>query len=615
MSRPSRGGRRAALPPSDWSPLERLLPGGTSVLFVEETGGRSKVFDFSQLPVPEGIQRWLAASLARQVTARSSVRRLGTAENLAFIARLFATSLSEHPVAVARPGAITADHIRAFRERHEHQKSLGGYIANLRRLLRDDEELVESARAALRSIRVRKVQAQPREDEYTDAELQMILTAARRDVRLARDRIKSGRELLARFRNGDLAPGSDEERLGRLLDAFDRTGDVPRYADGGLHNEVSEAGGITYLASLLCLTLHELTAFALLLVALTGQNFGTVVAWPAAHFRPDGRLAEDGLALVEAVKPRRGPEHEHMVTALEDVLSGEDGEHRLFRSPLRLYRLLLDLGGTARRHSVLPGVFAGYTPYPGHYGTSGRWADGPQAHHVSRWAHAHGFPDSRSESESDRPAISARRLRRTVIERRRRPVAHSTRTMREIYLMPSRSVQEDSHQVVAAALDAEVDKARRQQRIPVFTSDFVELAQTDLAAAADSVRLEPRQVTDLLSGGQDTVLASCVDHTHGPHAPAGQPCEASFLTCLSCENARALPHQLPVQLAAIDEMRAARPHFEPELWSARLEPRLRQLEDIASSFGADEVERARAAITTNQRELVRELLEGRWDLR
>ena len=54
----------------------------------------------------------------------------------------------------------------------------------------------------------------------------------------------------------------------------------------------------------------------------------------------------------------------------------------------------------------------------------------------------------------------------------------------------------------------------------------------------------------MISGRSDTVLASCTGHTDSPHAPAGMPCTASFLECLDCPNARALPRHLPVQVAA-----------------------------------------------------------------
>ena len=326
MSARSRGGRRAAQPEPEWVPPDRLLPGGTSVLFIEENGGLSKVFDFSALPVPLEIQQWLAQAMARQVTARSAITRMGSAKALAGSARMFAGVLAGHPVAVMRPQDIRADHFLAFRKRYEHLKSLGSYVDSLRRLLKGDEVLSQSAQAALASIRVRKFAREARDPEYSDAEWQEIMTAVRHDIRVARDRIRFGRDLLTRFRAGTLE--GDEASVGRMLDVFDRTGDVPRYPNGRQTKESVQAGGLERISSLLCLSLNELTAFALLLTALTGQNFGTVAAWPAAHFRPDGGLTDEGLALVESVKPRRGPEREHMVVPLEDILGSADGERR-----------------------------------------------------------------------------------------------------------------------------------------------------------------------------------------------------------------------------------------------------------------------------------------------
>jgi hypothetical protein len=73
------------------------------------------------------------------------------------------------------------------------------------------------------------------------------------------------------------------------------------------------------------------------------------------------------VTLVEQVKPRRGPEHEHMVTALEDlpaalagVLRTEEADGRLFRSPARLYRLLADLTACSRRHCASTSAFSAF---------------------------------------------------------------------------------------------------------------------------------------------------------------------------------------------------------------------------------------------------------------
>jgi len=576
-------------------------------LFLDETTGHGTLFEFTDLPVTEPIRRWLAQRVAGRFTTRSTVKRLPTAKSLVDTARHFAVVLSEHPVTVRQPEDVVAEHLLAFRRRYEHLKprTVSSYVENLRRLLLDDERLSPDARAGLAAIRIRgRGRRDISKPGYTDTEWQEILTAVRHDVRAARDRIHTARRLLARYRSGELPDGSEEATLGRLLDGFERTGQLPRKADTNGTPEVHRCGGLVKVAGMLCLSPDELAAFALLLISLTGQNYGTIAAWPAAHFRPDGGLTDEGLALVEACKPRRGPDREHMVTALEDLITGGDPDHRWSRSPLRVYRMLLDLGDTARRLSNSQTLFAGrIAKKTGH--TPNPWITTLTSQHVQRWAAARGFPTATAAVPAGKPVISVKRLRLTAIERRRRPVAHSPTTLRDSYLMPHPAVQTESHAIVAAALDNEVSKARDHARVPVFTQYFVDLAR----------RMSTRQLAGLIEGSQDTVLASCQDHRASPFEPPGVACSASFLACLDCANARALPHQLPIQLAAIDALEELRPHLPPALWARRYAPRLDQLRDITTGFQPAEIDRAKAEISDEHRHRINDLLEGRWDVR
>ncbi len=613
----ARGGQPAALPPAGWAPRPRLGPDGQSVLFVDESSGRSTLFDFVELPVAEPLRRWLADRVARRLTTRSTVKRLPTARSLVDTARHFAVVLSEHPVTATRPEDVVAEHLLAFRRRYEHLKprTVSSYVENLRRLLLDDERLSDDARAGLAAIRVRGMGRRDiNKPGYTDTEWQEILTAVRHDVRAARDRIHTARRLLARYRSGELPDGSEEATLGRLLDGFERTGQLPRKADTNGTPEVYRCGGLVKVAGMLCLSPDELAAFALLLISLTGQNYGTIAACPAAHFRPDGGLTDEGLALVESCKPRRGPDREHMVIALEDLITGGDPDHRWSRSPLQVYRMLLDLGDTARRLSNSQTLFAGrIAKKTGH--TPSPWITTLTSHHVQRWAAARGFPTANAAVPDGKPVISVKRLRRTAIERRRRPVAHSPTTLRDRYLMPHPAVQAESHAIVAAALDSEVSKARDHARVPVFTQDFVDLARRDPQAAATQAGISMGQLAGLIEGSQDTVLASCHDHLASPYTPPGVACSASYLACLDCANARALPHQLPIQLAAIDALERLRPHLPPAMWARRYAPRLDQLQDITTGFQRAEIDRAKAEITDEHRHRINDLLEGRWDVR
>jgi len=570
--------------------------GGTAVRFLEETGRSSKVFTFGKMPVDPAMQRWLAQVFANRAGARSSVKRLKTAESMFVVLGMFAAVLSESAAPVRGPQDLTAAHIAAFRLRHAAKKAGWRYLKQLQSILRDDPALPREVLVAMLTV--------PRPERggdgapggvtaYTDSEMQLIMTAVRHDIRTARDRIRAGRALLARYRADRPGLDSGDQQAGWVLDVFEATGEMPRYPSGLLMAAVNRGGGAFQLASRLCLTLHEVTAFAVLLTALTGENFGTVVAWPAACHRPDGRhdvSAEDGgVALIEQVKPRRGPEREHMVVPLEDlppglreVLSG-DADDRLFRSPLRLYLLLAELTEVSRRHGGHTSVFSAFTPYPGRHGGP-PWVEGVGAHHLRRWASAHGFPTADLAEQAGLPAVSVRRLRQTVIEQARRPVSHTRATMNDHYLMRSRDVRDDSRRVVSAALRDEVAKARAVQRMPVFTAEFLARAGQDLEGAAAESGLEVQTLKRMMAGEQDTVLASCTDHLAGPYSDAGEPCTASFLACLGCQNARALPHQMPVQLAAAERIAQLRGHLEPTLWQVRYEPRLQQLLDILRAY-------------------------------
>jgi hypothetical protein len=624
----SRGGRRASLPDAQWRPPERMITGsgGTAVRFIEETGRSSKVFVFGKMPVDPAMQQWLARVFANRAGARSSVKRLKTAQSMFAVLGMFAAVLSESATPVRGPQDLTAAHIAAFRLRHAAKKSGWGYLKQLQSILREDPELPREVLVAMltapRPGRSRE-EAPGGVEAYTGAEMQVIMTALRHDIRAARDRIRDGRALLARYRTDPEGLGADDQHAGWVLDAFEATGKMPRHPCGTPAASVARAGGVARLASRLCLTLQEMTAFAVLLTALTGENFGTVATWPAVCHRPDGRPGvsdeDGGVALIEQVKPRRGPEREHMVAPLEDLPAGlrevpsGDADGQLFRSPLRLYLLLAELTEVSRRHGGHKSVFSAFTPYPGRHGGP-PWVEGAGAHHVRRWASAHGFP-APGPGDNPLPAVSVRRLRQTVIEHARRPVSHTRATMNDHYLRRSRDVREDSRRVVGAALRDEVSKARAVQQVPVFTAEFLARAALHPEDAAAEAGLEVQALKQLLAGEQDTVLAACAGHLASPYADPGQPCTASFLVCLGCPNARALPHHLPVQLAAAERIAQLRGHLEPAIWAARWEPRLRQLGDILGAYTAAEKDQARNQLSGAQCQLLDQLFDGKWDLR
>jgi hypothetical protein len=230
------------------------------------------------------------------------------------------------------------------------------------------------------------------------------------------------------------------------------------------------------------------------------------------------------------------------------------------------------------------------------------------------WQRSHGFPTASNAAADTKPHIHVSRIRQTVIEHRRRPVAQTRKTMKDQYLKPSPTVHEDSRHVVAAALEEQVAKARACQAVPVFTTALLHQATMDPDVAAQ-VGLSAEMIRRLAGGEQDTVATACLDHQTPPDARGDGPCRASFLTCLSCPNARALPHHLPVQITLYDHLAALRPNLDPATWSARYEHPVSQLEDILSHYTHAERVHAREQVTDQQRRLVEDLVNGRLDLR
>jgi hypothetical protein len=244
------------------------------------------------------------------------VKRTKSVQGYFSLMKLFGAYLAGLTRSPRTPQTITAAHVRGFLLPYASMTSGFEYRKVLRTVLGRDPELSTEARAALRDRSGERVAPQPME-AYDDAEWQQIMTALRHTVNTARRRIPASRDLVARHRAGELRWRTPEGRLGRLLDHLDRLGSLPTYASGDTTTPVQDAGGVAALHDRLSLTGQEAAAFCLLLTALTGENFGPVASWPAAHSRPAGETGT--VVLIEAIKPRRGPDREHMVTAVEDV--------------------------------------------------------------------------------------------------------------------------------------------------------------------------------------------------------------------------------------------------------------------------------------------------------
>ena len=70
-----------------------------------------------------------------------------------------------------------------------------------------------------------------------------------------------------------------------------------------------------------------------------------------------------------------------------------------------------------------------------------------------------------------------------------------------------------------------------------------------------------------------------------------------------------------MQVTAANQIIALRSNMDPHAWQAKYAQALGHLDDTLGHYTPAEQERARAAVTGQQRDLVGQLLYGRWDLR
>jgi hypothetical protein len=247
--------------------------------------------------------------------------------------------------------------------------------------------------------------------------------------------------------------------------------------------------------------------------------------------------------------------------------------------------------------------------------------------YAGRWAEDHGFPQPPSSrpdrpgkpkpapSHTSKPPVLLLRLRQTAIERGRRPIAHTRDTMNDHYLRRSPQVVKESQDIVREALNGEIARARSVQGIPVFTPDFLARAGTDPAGAAAEMGVDTMTLKRIIAREQDTVLASCANHLSSPHDHPGDPCSASFLACLGCPNARALPHQLPVQVVVHDHLKTLRADLPAQAWEHRFGDAFTRLTSLLGHYTPEDLAAACDRITPEDRHLADDLLSGRLDLR
>ncbi|MGW2463112.1 hypothetical protein ACWC2M_29510 [Streptomyces sp. NPDC001761] len=596
-----------------------------------QDGGRFYDCRFGAFPGAQPLLTALAEAFARRTAPGGGVTSLHTAERSYRCVGIFCrylAMLTSPPQQVADLRPEHLDGMLASR----HDKVIGATeeVGEVRYVLARAEGLTPDMTAKLNEAPPRRTRLPARKTSYSREEYRRIVDAARSDLRVAAERIRTNRELLQRYREGDTEAADHGRRL-ELMDWVDRFGDVPRVTrKSGVHAGmqvpdmwVYSFGKVNEIVTWVHLSGLEAAAGAILLAALTGENPGVIQEIRAVHHRADGHAGAIPTAILDTRKPRRRS-RSFMKLVLSDVpdwiavppdpgtLSARDELH----TPFGVYALLHELTAQSRAATGDDRLLLGWSEAGGRgvgRGLRPKGGDG----WVRAWAGRHGLTadpvDTKSEPKPLRVTLDVLRL--TYLELHQKPVAHTEKTLATTYLLRNRGNLAEYQKVVAAALEAELAKARVRGIMAVLTREDVDRAHDDAEAVAAKHGVDAVTLQRMIRGELDTVMNACASHTDSPHAPPGEPCRASFMLCLGCPCARALPAHLPVQVLVHDRLEARRQEMTALQWAERFALPHAQLADLLNQHDEQDVHDARARASDVQRAMVDRFLNRELDLR
>jgi hypothetical protein len=593
-------------------------------------GDEYEDYDFTGLKAPDGLRDALVSGFVARTAPGAG---LTSVDSFTHVYRAL-IHLDRYLAGLRWPpreaAHLTPEHFDGFFESRRHIGSAPNELAEVKRLLLKVEGVGEGLAARLAKPMPKRPKWEGK-SSYSQDELRRIAEAARGDLRAAAKRIRGNRAQLERFRAGEATAEEAGGRRFELLDFVDRAADIPRVRTrtsgrrAGLEDPqpwVRRFGTVGEIASWLHLTVPELAAGAVLLGVMTGENPEVIIKTPAAHHRADGHSGAAGTAILDLCKLRRGW-RAYMNLALTDVpdwisipsspdeISSRDELH----TPFGLYVLLHEL--TARSRALAGGnrLLTGYCVTGGRGAGRGLRPLAVRGEAVGALGRSWGLvADDPGEDGNPVPlTLRLDLLRLTFIELHQQPVAHRESTAAS-YMRRNRGNLAEYRQVVAQTLVDETAKARARGAVKVMTAEQIGRAATDLDAVAAEHGVDPLTLKRMIGGELDTVLAACTDDTAGRFNP-GQPCRASFMQCLDCECARALPRHLPVQVLVHDRLAERREQMDPLRWAERFAAPHAQLADLIGQHDQAAVVDARDVATEADRAVVERFLNRELDLR
>ncbi|MFF9076100.1 hypothetical protein ACF1A9_27990 [Streptomyces sp. NPDC014872] len=629
-------GRRAALPRGKARTARGVLTSDDGRLLVRafnKDGSEHQDFDFSVLAMADDLRDALAEAFAKRCGPGGGRTTVASFDKVYRALTQFARYLATLAWPPRHPSHLACEHIDGFYDWRGAGGQATADLGELRNTLLKVEGLTDEMTGRLATPLPKRPEPQ-RKNSYSSDELGRIAEAARGDLRAAAKRIRANRDLLARVRAGDLDPGGDAElgRRLRLLDWVERFADVPRQprksgkTKGRMESQrwVMKFGTVAEIVGWLHLSVPETAAGAVLLGVMTGENPEVILKTPAVHHRADGYTGQTGTAIVDLLKPRR-QRRAHMTLALSEVpdwISIPDKPEKLssrdeLHTPFGLYVLLHELTTASRALVGGNRLLVNYSKTGGGEAGRGLRPIASAGEPINRFGRAHQLMADEPDKDGNPVPLDVRLdlLRLTYIELHQKPVAHSEATAATQYLARNRGNISEYRKVVADTLTEEVTKARTRGTVAVMSAADVERARTEPEAVAAEQNLDATVLKRMIAGELDTVMAACTDNTGGRYSTPGQPCRASFMLCLDCECARALPRHLPVQVLVHDRLAERHEQMDPLNWAKRFARPHAQLADLLDEHDETAVDDARADASEADRALVERFLNRELDWR
>lgn len=339
-------GRPAALPPLGWQPPARHH--GERIEFVSEDGRQRRYYDCSPLPGRQQIKDELAAAFAAATSPLGTFKRKPSANGLWTVVRATTSWLDGNRPRLETLAELSVPDARLLLLSMRQPSGLVpvGYV---RSLFSYCPQITDAVREELARHRERNLQKPPQ--PYSAEELRWITTAARGIIRRGRARLHEHWQLVTDFRAGQLDAADRDDPRVRLAQALDHCA-----WHGTAPTDLPPGCGQDELMGLLHLSDGEAWAFTVLIAALTGLNASIIHDLPAPHSNATGP-GEPGIALVRAVKWRRGPRAAMTIplTALRTELHPPEHDRRpqhvlnsSLTTPFGAFTLLVALTGPAR---------------------------------------------------------------------------------------------------------------------------------------------------------------------------------------------------------------------------------------------------------------------------